>query len=79
MLTLTDFMFKSGNLLSFTVQVECDPDRAYSMTVENDGDIFPAVSSNIPDEYRIYKRQASVVLQSYVGKELPETVVSAWC
>ena len=77
MLILTGFV-PVDNLLKMTVLVECDPARAYPLVVDM-GSEFPAVvESGVPEEYRIYERQARTRLREYHGKPLPGRLVAAW-
>ena len=78
MLKITDFIF-NGNILSMTVLIEGKGELAYYMSVDTDTEYFSIVESDIPDEYRIYERQAKIALRRYRGKELPEIITSSWC
>ena len=78
MLKLKNFTF-DGNILTMTVLIEGDENRAYSLSVNTDTEFYSVVNSDIPQEYKIYERQAKTALRKYKDKELPDTITSMWC
>lgn len=78
MLRLKDFSIV-GCVLLMTVLIEGDESKSYRMSVNMDTEYLTVVESNIPDEYKIYERQAKTALRQYRGKELPNVVTSMWC
>ena len=80
MLKLTNFEF-FDNILKMVVLIEGDESRAYEICVDTDSEMFDIVQSDIPDEYRIYERQAQMALREYDKQhnDLPESITSAWC
>lgn len=77
MLELINIM-RTGDLISFTILVEGNTDDAYRMTVKDDGDVYPVVSTDLPDECFVYGIQARTALKRYAGREFPEKVTSMW-
>ena len=59
--------------------IEGSADNSYELCVEQDDDMYPVISSCIPNQYKLYERQARIALRKYIGKDLPETIVSSWC
>lgn len=77
MLRITDFML-DGDILTVTVLVECDENRAYKLSVDMRSEYCLSVSSEIPYEYRDYKRRAQQELSRYRGKQLPRMIELIW-
>ena len=77
MLRITDFML-DGDILTVTVLVECDENLAYKLSVDMRSEYCLSVSSEIPDEYRDYKRRAQQELSRYRGKQLPRMIELIW-
>lgn len=77
MLKLINFE-KDGTCMHMDVLIEGDEKLRYQMCVDMEDPMRHVISSNIPDEYKIYERQARVALRRYIGKKLPETVTSVW-
>lgn len=65
-------------ILSMTVLIEGDVDRTYRLSVNMQTEWFDTVQSDVPDEYKIYERQAKTALRRYKGKELPQIITSMW-
>ena len=63
------------------LSIEGDNKKTYRMSVDvgSNTEFYTVVSSNIPDEYKIYERQARVALHEYKDKELPPKITCAWC
>ena len=81
MLKLENFRHLSDQdceLLSFMIKVECNDNLEFAMEVRDDGDAYPVIYSNVPQEYAFYERQARAALMEYAGKELPDYITSAW-
>lgn len=78
MLKIKNFVF-NNDILSMIVLVEGDENRAYNLSVDINTEYLSVVESDIPQEYKIYERQAKTALRKYRGKELPDTITSAWC
>lgn len=77
MLKLKDITVE-GNIISMLVLIECDESRAYKLSVDMNTERFSVVKSEIPEDYRIYERQAKTALRQYRGKDIPDMIVSAW-
>lgn len=77
MLRIIDFRL-DGNILTVTVLVECDENRAYTLSVDMRSEYCLSVSCDIPDEYRDYKRRAQQELSRYRGKQLPRMIELIW-
>lgn len=77
MLKLINFK-KNEDRLYMDVLIEGDTNNRYQLCVNGKDPMFSIISSDIPDEYKIYERQARVALRRYIGKKLPETVTSVW-
>ena len=67
-----------GTLLSCMILIECDPGKAYRLVLDTTKDFYPVVDSEIPEDEKMYERQARMALFQYHGKEFPETITSAW-
>ncbi len=68
-----------GDQLYMEVLIEDNGNERYGLCVDKSSDMYPVISSQIPEKYKIYERQARMALRKYIGKELPETVISCWC
>ena len=77
MLKLIDLSL-DGHILTMTVLIEGDANRAYRLSVDIETEMYSVVNSEIPDEYKIYERQAKTALRRYRGRELPESITSMW-
>ncbi len=77
MLRITDFIL-DGNILTVTVQIEGDPERAYRLSVDMSTEYCLSRGSDIPDEYRDYKRRAQQELSRYRGSQLPRMIELIW-
>lgn len=77
MLKLIDLSL-NGHILTMTVLIEGDANRAYQMSVDIKTERYSVVNSDIPSEYKIYERQAKTALRRYKGKSLPEIITSMW-
>lgn len=67
-----------NNILTADILIEGDQNRRYAMTFDLSGKVAVILKSDVPDEYRIYERQAMVALDYYIGKELPEKITGMW-
>lgn len=72
-------LFLENHILSMMVLIEGDEARAFKLSVDMQTEYLTVVESEVPDEYKIYERQAKTALRRYRGKELPETITSVWC
>lgn len=77
MLKLIDLSI-NGHILTMTVLIEGDANRAYQLSVDMETERYSVVKSEIPSEYKIYERQAKTALRRYKGKALPEVITSMW-
>lgn len=77
MLKLKDFVLE-GHILTMTLLVECKEELAFRMSVDTNTEWFTVVSTEVPDEYKMYERQASVALHTRRDEPLPETITSSW-
>ncbi len=77
MLRITDFVL-DGYILTVTVQIDGDPDRTYSLSVDMRSEYCLSVSSDIPGEYRMYQSKAQQALREYRGKQLPKMIELIW-
>ena len=60
------------------VLIEGKEDMAYHMSVDLGSERYSVIDSDIPEEYKLYERQARIALLGYKGKTLPKTVGSMW-
>ncbi len=67
-----------GIKLYMDVLIEGDATNSFELCVDQNNTMYPVLSSSIPEEYRLYERQARMALRKYIGRELPETIVSSW-
>ena len=67
-----------NNIISMMVLIEGNESLAYNLQVICDNDEFPVVKSDIPDEDKMYERQARIALRKYIGRSYPETITSHW-
>ena len=67
-----------GIKLYMDVLIEGDATNSFELCVDQNNTMDPVLSSSIPEEYRLYERQARMALRKYIGSELPETIVSSW-
>lgn len=72
-------LFLENHILSMMVLIEGDEARAFKLFVDMKTECLAVIKSEIPDEYKIYERQAKTALRRYRGKELPDTITSMWC
>lgn len=72
-------LFLENHILSMMVLIEGDEARAFNLSVDMKTECLNVIESEIPDEYKIYERQAKTALRRYRGKELPDTITSMWC
>ena len=68
----------NGNIAEMLVLVEGKENMAYHMSVDLDSERFSIITSEVPDEYKMYERQARIALLRYKGKEIPAIVSSMW-
>ena len=78
MLVLKDFV-QENTMLSFLVVVEGDGRLAFPIVVDTSTEMYRVVRSSVPENYKIYERQARVALLSYKGKSLPSVINASWC
>ena len=84
MLKLINFSL-CKNILTFQVLIEDDETRIYKISVDVDSQMFTILESEVPDDYKIYERQARMTLAEYrkqhgdiLVQDLPETITSSW-
>lgn len=78
MLTITNVKI-IDNILYFLLLIESDPAHSYAMAVDLSTDALSVIDSEVPDEYKIYERQARAAIMAYRGKKMPTTITSSWC
>ena len=81
MLKLLNFQFYE-NTLTFQILIE-DDTKIYNISVDADSEMFTILESGVPDEYKIYERQARMALTEYRKQHedfpiqgLPEMITS---
>lgn len=77
MLKLVDLSL-NGHILTMTVLIEGDTNRAYRLSVDIETEWYSVINSDIPSEYKIYERQTKTALRRYKGRSLPEVITSMW-
>ncbi len=60
------------------VLIEGDPTQMYELCVKHDNDIFPVIKSDIPQQYKLYERQARMALRKFIDRDFPEEITSSW-
>ena len=78
MLKIRELEYITDTIVSFIVLVEGKENMAYHMSVDLDSERFSIITSEVPDEYKMYERQARIALLRYKGKEIPAIVSSMW-
>ena len=59
------------------VPVDGETLNCYELCVDQNDTMYPVISSSIPNDLKIYERQARIALRRYIGNR-PETIVSSW-
>ena len=82
MLKLLNFQFYE-NTLTFRILIEEDDTKIYNISVDADSEMFTNLESEVPDDYKIYERQARMALTEYRKQHedfpiqgLPEMITS---
>lgn len=55
-----------------------DNGETYHMTCDLDTKYFNTISSDIPEEFKMYERQARMALLEYKGKTFPKEIEYVW-
>ncbi len=77
MLKLIDLSLEK-HILSMTLLVEGDTNKAYRLSVDTQTEWFDTLQSDVPEEYALYESQTKMALRRYRGKVLPESITSMW-
>ncbi len=68
----------SGNVLCVMVFIEGKEEQAYQMSVDISTEYYTVISSEIPENHKMYERQARIALLRYKGKSLPDEIETMW-
>lgn len=77
MLKLKDIAIVN-NIISMVVLIEGDANRAYKLKLDKNTEWLSVIETEIPEEYKIYERQASMALLEYKGGTFPSETTSMW-
>lgn len=57
-------LFLENHILSMMVLIEGDEARAFKLSVDTQTECLSVVESEVPDEYKIYERQAKTASEN---------------
>lgn len=67
-----------GNIGYFAMEIENQNDKLYHIVFDVSKKYEKCISSDVPDDLKMYRSQARIALDRYYGKEIPDKIIRAW-